>query len=106
MTDQLAAVRKALMYFDTSLDFDWEVAKKFLAEDLTDTAYREDLSRQLRAAVSSRETPWTDLVANDDYEVDEPSTSAKARHTVLALLWPIVFPDEPIPETSSPSEAE
>lgn len=86
-------VRNALEMFSIQLGLDDAAAREMVRRSLVNPAWRELLETELRNLYSDADAPWTDLVANDHYEIDEPESDDDARQIVTEALWHIVFPD-------------
>jgi len=97
-------VRHALSTFCIQDGFSREFADEIVEESLRNVRNRRRLQQEMIELLADPEVSWTELLVNDEYEVEEPNDEADAREIVLELLWPSVFPDRPLPTTTEPPE--
>lgn len=83
--------------FSVQIGLEDDAAKGVLARSLKPAGQRELLQNELRRLLDDKAAPWVDLVANSEYELDEPEDAEEARSIILDALWDTVFPGEPRP---------
>ena len=101
-------IRGALDCYSVQLGLERPAADALLRRQMAVETWRVEFLLELRRIQEYGAVDWMDLVANDSYEVDDPENEAEARKIVLGLLWPVAFPDEPVPsqEEREPKESD
>lgn len=81
----VSRVREVLLLFSVNVGLDDAVAQGYLERMLSIPGRREEIRRELTDLEESG-GPWIDLLANEDYDVDDPESEEEARAIVLDIF--------------------
>ena len=76
---------------------DPEEARRAVAHELENEAFKTAAQSELEAALSDPQSGWLGLVHHAEYRIDTVATEAEARKLVVDSLWDALFGGRPRP---------
>jgi hypothetical protein len=75
------------VFFSTQSEMSWEEGAAAYRDALSNPTFKEDMERQVSAALGDSTFSWKRALFNDDYEVDDFEIEVEARDFGRELLW-------------------
>jgi hypothetical protein len=90
-------LRQFLRIFAIDIGLSRDAAIRVLLDSVSDPECRIAFQEELRRAFLSSDIRWTELLFNDEYEVEEMDTEHEARDWAKRHLWNPVFGSQSMP---------